>query len=103
MDPYQYFPGTVPVIVSIPHAGTYVPDAILERFAPAAKQLPDTDWHVDRLYAFAGDMGAHRLVATHSRYVVDVNRAPDGSSLYPGRFTTGLIPLTLFDGSPIYR
>lgn len=103
MDPYHYFPGTIPVILSIPHTGTFVPDAILERFSEEAKQLPDTDWHVEKLYEFARGMGVHMLAATHSRYVADLNRAPDNSSLYPGRFTTGLCPLTLFDGTPIYR
>lgn len=103
MEPYRYFPGRIPLIVSIPHAGTYVPEGILERFTPAAKQLPDTDWHGEQLYAFAREMGAHMLVATHSRYVVDVNRGADNASLYPGKFTTGICPTTLFDGSPLYQ
>jgi N-formylglutamate deformylase len=102
MDKFHYIPGNVPVVVSIPHVGTHVPPAILERFTPAAKQLPDTDWHVDRLYAFAKEMGVHMVVATHSRYVVDLNRATDGQSLYPGKFTTGLCPATLFNGDPLY-
>lgn len=102
MEPYRYFPGTLPLLISIPHCGTHVPAPILERFTPEAKQLRDTDWHVDRLYDFAREMGAHVLAATHARYVVDLNRAPDDASLYPGSFTTGLVPTTLFDGSPIY-
>jgi N-formylglutamate deformylase len=102
MDKFHYVPGNVPVVVSIPHVGTHVPPAILERFTPAAKQLPDTDWHVDRLYAFAKELGIHMVVATHSRYVVDLNRATDGQSLYPGKFTTGLCPATLFNGEPLY-
>ncbi len=36
------------------------------------------------------------------RYVIDVNRDPAGESLYPGQNTTGLCPLTDFDGQPIY-
>src|SRR5687768_6596549 len=103
MERYRYFPGTVPVLVSIPHVGTHVPDDILERFSAPAKQLPDTDWHVDRLYAFAKAMGVHMLVATHSRYVVDLNRGADGQSLYPGQFTTGLCPTTFFNGEPLYQ
>ncbi|MHB1947250.1 MAG: N-formylglutamate deformylase [Gammaproteobacteria bacterium] len=103
MKPYHYFPGTIPIVVSIPHTGTYVPEAILNRFSSSAKQLSDTDWHLERLYAFARDLGVHMLVATHSRYVIDLNRAPDGQSLYPGKFTTGLCPVTLFDGTPIYQ
>lgn len=102
MSLFNYHPGNTPLIVSIPHTGTFVPPEILDRLSEPAKRLPDTDWHVERLYDFARGLGAHVLAATHSRYVVDLNRAPDDSSLYPGRFTTGLCPLTLFDGSPLY-
>lgn len=103
MEPFRYLPGTIPLIVSIPHCGTYMPEDILDRLTPQAKSLPDTDWHVDRLYAFARELGAHMLIATHSRYVIDLNRGPDNASLYPGQFTTGLCPVTLFDGTPLYR
>ncbi len=102
MDPYHYIPGIIPLVISVPHAGTHVPGAILERFTPGAKRLADTDWHVDRLYDFARGLGAHMLIATHSRYVVDLNRRPDDASLYPGQFTTGLCPEQLFDGAPVY-
>lgn len=102
MKLYHYFPGTLPIIISIPHAGTYVSADILHRFTPSAAQLPDTDWHVEKLYSFARELGLHLLIATHSRYVVDLNRAPDGQSLYPGKFETNVCPTTLFDGSPIY-
>jgi formiminoglutamase len=37
------------------------------------------------------------------RYAIDVNRDPSGQSLYPGQNTTGLCPLTDFDGVPIYH
>lgn len=103
MEAFKYYPGNIPLIVSVPHCGTFVPPAILDRLSEPAKQLPDTDWHVDKLYDFVREMGAHLLVATHSRYVIDLNRAPDDASLYPGQFTTGLCPTTLFDGSPLYK
>lgn len=103
MKLFNYFSGTLPIIVSVPHTGTYIPETLLGRLTPKAKQLPDTDWHLDRLYAFAHLMGIHLLTATHSRYVVDLNRAPDGQSLYPGTFTTSLCPTTLFDGTSIYE
>lgn len=103
MELYHYFPGTLPVLINVPHSGTYVPDDMLERFTPPAKQLRDTDWHVDRLYDFARALGVHMLVATHSRYVIDLNRDPGGESLYPGKFTTGLCPTVLFDKTPIYN
>ncbi len=102
MQPYRYLPGKTPLLVTIPHAGCHVPDTLLGRFTPAARALPDTDWHVDRLYDFVPVLGVHCLIATHSRYVVDLNRPPDDAALYAGP-TTGLVPDTLFDGSPIYQ
>jgi N-formylglutamate deformylase len=102
MELYRYLEGKLPVIISVPHAGTQVPEEMFVRFTKPAKFLPDTDWHVDRLYGFTRKMGVHMLIGTMSRYVIDLNRAPDDTSLYPGKFTTGLCPLTLFDGSPIY-
>lgn len=100
--PFTFHQGTQPLLLSMPHAGTYVPPALAARFTAEARQVPDTDWHLERLYAFARDMGASILVATHSRYMVDLNRPPDGASLYPGQSVTGLCPVDTFDDTPIY-
>ena len=101
-EPFRLTRGSAPLLVSFPHVGTHVPPAIAERLTPEAREVPDTDWFVDRLYDFVGDLGASTIVATHSRYVADVNRPPDDVSLYPGQMTTGLVPLVRFDGSPLY-
>jgi len=69
---------------------------------PAARVLPDTDWHVDRLYDFLDAFDATVLVATHSRYVIDLNRPPDGGALYPGQAESGLCPTLTFAGEHIY-
>lgn len=103
METFRYIEGRLPLVISIPHGGTYVPPAIEARLTPAARTVPDTDWHVPELYAFAQELGAHLLIATHSRYVIDLNRGPDNASLYPGQFTTGLCPSTFFDGAPLYE
>lgn len=95
--------GTAPLLVSMPHVGTYAPPAIAARWTDEARHVPDTDWHLERLYDFVAGMGASVLVATHSRYVVDLNRPPDGSSLYPGQSVTGLCPVDTFDDTPVYR
>ena len=95
--------GRLPLLVSFPHAGTYVPPSVAERLTDEARQVPDTDWHLPQLYAFVQALGASTLVATHSRYVVDLNRAPDGASLYPGQNVTGLCPVDTFDSTPLYR
>lgn len=95
--------GSRPLLISMPHAGTHVPPAIASRLSDASRGVPDTDWHIARLYDFASEMGASVVTATHSRYVVDLNRPPDNASLYPGQSTTGLCPLDNFDGSAVYR
>jgi len=94
--------GEAPLVISIPHAGTHVPEEILTGMTPAARRLADTDWHVDVLYDFLDALDATVIIATHSRYVIDLNRPPDGVPLYPGQTETGLCPVTTFDGDSIY-
>jgi len=100
--PLRFRPGRRPLLISMPHVGTFVPPALAARFTAEARQVPDTDWHLERLYDFADELGASVLVATHSRYVIDLNRPPDGASLYPGRSVTGLCPVDTFDDTPLY-
>ncbi len=101
-DIYTLQHGDAPLLVSLPHDGTQVPDDIAATLSPSARRVPDTDWHVSRLYAFARDLGASILMPRHSRYVVDLNRPPDDVSLYPGQNTTGLCPTVQFSGEPVY-
>lgn len=99
---FRFRQGTRPLLVSMPHVGTYLPPALAARFTPQALEVADTDWHLERLYDFADALGASVLVATHSRYAIDLNRPPDDHSLYPGQDTTGLCPADTFDRAPIY-
>lgn len=94
--------GAAPLLVSLPHDGTLVPDDLCARLAPAARALPDTDWHVARLYAIARALDASILRPLASRYVVDLNRSPEGAALYPGRRETGLVPTTTFADEPVW-
>jgi N-formylglutamate deformylase len=94
--------GSGRLIVSIPHAGTYVPPHIAATLTDIGRAVVDTDWHVDRLYKFLEDTDATLITATHSRYVVDLNRGPEGAKLYPGQAETSLCPTETFDGSPLY-
>jgi N-formylglutamate deformylase len=103
MPPFRFRPGTQPLLVSMPHVGTYLPPGLAARLNEPARQVPDTDWHLERLYDFAVGLGASVLVATHSRYVIDLNRDPSGASLYPGQSVTGLCPVDDFDGQPLYQ
>ncbi|HEX2117163.1 MAG TPA: N-formylglutamate deformylase [Alphaproteobacteria bacterium] len=100
---FQFVPGTTPVLISVPHAGTTIPAEIAARMTTEALDLPDTDWHVPLLYDFARQLGAGLIVATHSRYVIDLNRDPSGKPLYPGADNTELVPLTTFNRDAVYR
>ena len=102
-DTYTLHRGTAPLLISLPHDGSEIPAELAARMTDAARAAPDTDWHVSRLYAFARELGASILVPRHSRYVVDLNRPPDDTSLYPGQNTTGLCPAVQFSGEPVYR
>jgi N-formylglutamate deformylase len=94
--------GDAPLIVSLPHTGLEL-GAVEPRLVSPWLARKDTDWWIERLYDFAGDLGASIVGTAVSRAVIDVNRDPSGASLYPGQATTGLCPVTTFDGDPLYR
>ena len=102
MNPVEITCGSSPVILGLPHTGTYVPPDIMGRLNAEGRKLRDTDWHVHTLYDGLLD-GATTVRATFHRYVIDANRDPTGTSLYPGQSTTGLVPLTDFDNQPIWQ
>lgn len=101
MTPVAVHEGDDPLILGLPHTGTHLPKAIAQRLNARGRLLADTDWHIERLYAGLVP-GATTVRATFHRYVIDANRPPSGDSLYPGQNTTGLVPLTDFDGHPIW-
>jgi N-formylglutamate deformylase len=90
------------LLISVPHAGTYIPDIIRARLTPIGQAVVDTDWHVDKLYGFAAEMDATLITATHARTVIDLNRSSTGGLLYPGQAETGLCPTETFAGEPLY-
>ncbi len=95
--------GHLPLIVSFPHTGIEIPVDIEGRIASPWLARKDADWWVHRLYDFASKMGATTVRTAISRTVIDVNRDPEQVPLYAGVFSTGLCPLTTFDGEPLYR
>lgn len=102
MPPVDVARGTSPLILAMPHVGTFLPDAIKARLNANGLRLADTDWHIERLYDGLVE-NATIVAATFHRYVIDANRDPQGTSLYPGQNTTGLVPETDFDGLAIWR
>jgi formiminoglutamase len=103
MDWLHVTPGEQPLVVSVPHTGLTIPPALAPRLTSPWLARKDADWWIDRLYDFAGALGATVIRTEISRTVIDVNRDPSGVSLYPGQATTTLCPETTFDGEPLYR
>ena len=99
---FSLIPASTPLIINVPHAGIYIPPELRSAMTLMAQTLPDTDWHVHLLYEFALELGAGLMVATHSRYVIDLNRDPAGVALYPGAHNTELCPAQTFAGEEIY-
>lgn len=95
--------GSTPLLVSLPHVGTRLPEALRARLVERAAQTEDTDWHLERLYGLARELGASVLVPHFSRYVVDLNRPPENAPMYPGANNTELCPTRFFSGEPLYR
>ena len=102
MNPVDIIRGSSPIVLSMPHTGTFVPDDIARCLNDNGRKLADTDWHINRLYA---DLLPNVTIVTANfhRYVIDANRDPNGHSLYPGQNTTSLVPLTDFDGIDIWN
>ncbi len=100
--PFTLIEGEGPVLISVPHASLSVPEDIADRLNANGALLADADWHIDTIAK--GLTGPASVVcAGFHRYVIDANRDPSGASLYPGQATTDLIPLTDFDGKPIWK
>jgi N-formylglutamate deformylase len=95
--------GDAPLVVSLPLTGAEISATLAARLGSPWLARKDSDWHVERLYDFAGGLGATVIRTLMSRTVIDVNRDPSGASLYPGLTTTELCPTTTFDGEPLYR
>ncbi len=103
MPLFAYHAGRSPLVIAAPHVGTHLPPDIAADMSAIGLGVGETDYHVHRLFDFARAFDATTLWATHSRYVVDLNRDPDSRPLYPGRFETPLCPLSDFDHHPLYR
>jgi N-formylglutamate amidohydrolase len=93
---------TLPIIASIPHAGEIIPSDISSLMNEEHLQFPyHTDWHVDKLFNFLPELGILTIQATHSRYVVDLNRPPEKP--WFGTFQDSPIFAFTSDGKPIYH
>lgn len=95
--------GDVPMLVSMPHIGTDIPVELQSSYVPRALAVEDTDWHLARLYDFLPTLGISVLQPRYSRYVIDLNRPPDDTPMYPGAANTELCPTRFFNGDALYK
>jgi len=102
-DTCSFHAGSTPLLISVPHDGRLLPESVERRMTAAGRDIPDTDWHVAKLYEFVRELGASVLVADYSRYVVDLNRPPDDAALYKGQLSTGICPSRSFAGDYLYE
>lgn len=103
MDIFDFTQGGSPLLVSMPHSGTFIPSEIKKNMTTEALKLPDTDWHIPQLYNFLQPMNVSIIQGNYSRYVVDLNRPNDNSSLYPGQDVPGICPQNTFHQQQIYQ
>lgn len=99
---YSLSLGNVGVLISMPHNGQKIPKHIAKTMTAKGLSVDDTDWYIDKLYDFAKSLGVYILQPHYSRYVIDLNRSPNGDILYVGADNTELCPTTAFDSSPLY-
>lgn len=104
MTPLFHFKaGLAPLLISMPHVGTAIPDDIACNMEDVALIRADTDWHLTLLYKMAEQLNVSVISAGYSRYVIDLNRPKEDSNLYPGQDTTGLCPVDTFAKQPLYK
>jgi N-formylglutamate deformylase len=91
----------LPLVVSIPHCGTFVPDWLAPKFEPEQLEaLWNSDWFLAELYDFLPTLGVRVIAATHSRYVADLNRP---ETLAFGDFWRAMVPEKTANGRRVYR
>ncbi|MFG6448260.1 N-formylglutamate deformylase [Roseateles sp. BYS180W] len=101
---FELRPGSTPLLISMPHVGSLIPEDQHHRYTDRALASEDTDWHLEQLYApIAQALGAGLLIPRYSRYLIDLNRPPQDTPMYPGASNTELCPTRHFTGEPLYR
>ena len=99
---FHFQQGETPLLVSMPHSGTQLTDAVNAGLTDDAQCLPDTDWFIPELYPFLEALGVGVIQANYSRFVIDLNRPYDDKPLYQTK-TTGLFPDILFADQPVFQ
>ncbi len=100
---YLFHHRNSPILFSIPHDGSYIPEDIAKNMHDFALATPDRDFFVAQLFSFAKDFDISLLKTNISRYVIDMNRPQDNQPLYAGQSGTQLCPTTSFNNQELYK
>jgi len=87
-----------PLLISVPHAGTRVPDELVDLVAVSPEQLlADSDEAADRIYLPLADAVSGLVTCDVSRTLIDVNRA------HNDRRPNGVVKARTFAGRPVFH
>ena len=93
-------PALRPILISIPHASSAVPEEVVDKIALSAEELLGyTDLFTDKI--FDAD-NVYKVKSNFSRVIVDPNRAPDDISKEYELAAEGVMVHTTWDGKSVY-
>lgn len=95
--------GQSPLILCLPHSGTEIPNAVLNRLNATGRLQTDLSWRIERVFGFHKDLDATLLRSSISRYVIDVDKDPQTPLSAAQDPATALCPVTTLDGKRIYQ
>ena len=94
--------GESPLILCLPDSGTTIPPAVSKRLNATGRLQTDVSWRLEQVLDLNGETGATVIRSTASRYVIDVDHAPE-PVLEPGsEALPALCPLKTLDGKEFY-
>lgn len=103
MDFITTLEGSSHIVLSIPHAGRFLPEGLEGRLHSHDRAELETDIYLERLKPLAAKAGISVVMSNVLRSVVDVNRPPNGEALYPDRPRSDPFLQSTFDGLPIWK
>jgi N-formylglutamate deformylase len=95
-----------PIVAHVPHAATLIPASIraeilLDDDALAQELIRLTDWHVDGLFSWIGELGGPMFVNRLSRLVFDPERFVDDADEPMAKAGQGVVYTRTTDGRPL--
>jgi len=94
---------TIPILVSVPHAGTAIPEDAVDLVADPNVLYQHTDFYIDKLYDFVAGKGGILIKTQIQRCIIDVNRDKDGAEQVTKDPRQGLVWMTTKNEEQIHK